>query len=185
MKEIRTYYDILQVGTDAPAEIIAAAYRTQMLNLRKHPDLGGDVDEAALINEAYEVLSDPKKRADYDCLITKAKCSATAMEKPREERRRAPRYTTDSKVSFCIDHDNHWHAARVVDYSVLGIRLRARSPILVGQRVVVMPPNLASNALYGTVRWSRSFHPSMFERVYEAGIEFENEVKDIERRLAI
>ncbi len=185
MKEFRTYYDILQVGKDAPREIIAAAYRTQMLSLRKHPDLGGDVEEAALINEAYEVLSDPKRRADYDALIAKTKSPAPPAERPREERRRAQRHPTDSKISFCIDHDNRWHPARAVDYSALGIRMRTRWPILVGQRVVVMPPNLASSALHGTIRWVRSFHPSVFECVYEAGIEFEDQISDIKKRLEI
>lgn len=37
-----------------------------MQKLKMHPDLGGDHESAALINEAFAVLSDPKSRADYD-----------------------------------------------------------------------------------------------------------------------
>jgi hypothetical protein len=66
MKNRRNYYRLLQVQPDAPVEIIRAAYRTIMLKLKQHPDLGGSNPDAADLNEAYEVLSDPKRRAAYD-----------------------------------------------------------------------------------------------------------------------
>lgn len=66
MKNRRDYYRILKVQPDAPAEIIQASYRTMMGKLRMHPDLGGSVEEAALLNEAYETLRDPVRRASYD-----------------------------------------------------------------------------------------------------------------------
>jgi curved DNA-binding protein CbpA len=66
MKNRRNYYRILQVQPDAPPEIIHASYRTLMLELKRHPDLGGSSDEAALLNEAYEVLRDSQRRAAYD-----------------------------------------------------------------------------------------------------------------------
>ena len=62
----RNYYRILHVQPEAPVEIIRASYRTLMGTLRGHPDLGGDHETAAMINEAYEVLSDPARRAAYD-----------------------------------------------------------------------------------------------------------------------
>jgi hypothetical protein len=66
MENRRNYYRILQVQPGAPVEIIRASYRTLMQRLRAHPDLGGDHWNATLINEAYAVLTDPTKRADYD-----------------------------------------------------------------------------------------------------------------------
>ena len=57
---------MLQVQPDAPPEVIKASYRTLMQKLRHHPDLGGDQWNAAVINEAYAVLSNPPKRAAYD-----------------------------------------------------------------------------------------------------------------------
>ena len=62
----RNYYRILHVERDAPLEIIRSSYRTLMQRLKMHPDLGGDHWNAALINEAYRVLTDPKQRAAYD-----------------------------------------------------------------------------------------------------------------------
>ncbi len=62
----RNYYRLLHVQPDAPLEVIKASYRALMRSLKHHPDLGGDQWDAALINEAYEVLSAPEKRKTYD-----------------------------------------------------------------------------------------------------------------------
>ena len=69
MKNRRNYYRILQVQPDAPEEIIRACYRTLMRELKQHPDLGGDNWNASLLNEAFEILSDKGKRAEYDKLL--------------------------------------------------------------------------------------------------------------------
>ncbi len=66
MGQPRDYYRILHVHPDAPVEIIRSSYRTLMQRLKKHPDLGGDNEDAALINKAYATLTDPAKRAEYD-----------------------------------------------------------------------------------------------------------------------
>jgi len=66
MKNRRNHYRLLQVQPDAPVEIIRASYRTMMRELKLHPDLGGSTDLAAALNEAYEVLTDPERRAEYD-----------------------------------------------------------------------------------------------------------------------
>ncbi|MBE3589593.1 MAG: molecular chaperone DnaJ [Firmicutes bacterium] len=64
----RDYYEILGVPRDADAETIRKAFRK--LARQYHPDANpGDPDAEAKfkeINEAYEVLSDPEKRARYD-----------------------------------------------------------------------------------------------------------------------
>jgi DnaJ-class molecular chaperone len=62
----RNYYRILHVQPDAPTEIIRMSYLTLMQRLKKHPDLGGDHAQAALINEAFATLVDPERRAAYD-----------------------------------------------------------------------------------------------------------------------
>lgn len=65
----QSYYEVLHVNRGAPQEIIRASYRALMQQLKMHPDLGGDTATAALINEAYAVLTDCKRRAEYDAQL--------------------------------------------------------------------------------------------------------------------
>lgn len=58
------YYSILGVAKSATDDEIKKAYRKQAL--KHHPDRGGKDVEFKKINEAYQVLSDPQKRAGYD-----------------------------------------------------------------------------------------------------------------------
>jgi len=186
-RALRNYYEILQVSRDAGPEVIAAARRAIFSSMKKHPDLGGDSAEAALINEAYEVLTDPARRSAYDAKL--ASCAGAGVEKSGgerfEERRRAPRREINTTVSFCLDFDLCWHSARVRDVSVLGVRIQTHAQLVTGQHLVIAPTNLASQAIHGTVKWTRMFHPSVFERVYEAGIEFSDQIPDVEGRLEV
>ena len=62
----RDYYRILLVSPDAPAAIIHTSYRTLLQRLSAQPAAGADPAQAALLAEAYDVLSDPERRAAYD-----------------------------------------------------------------------------------------------------------------------
>ena len=68
MQTVRNYYEILGVNANAGGEEIKKAYRT--LARRYHPDRnpGNKTAEEKFkdINEAYENLSDPSRRAEYD-----------------------------------------------------------------------------------------------------------------------
>jgi len=69
---LKDYYRVLGVGADTDAKKIKAAYRK--LARENHPDTKQARDKASAearikeINEAYEVLGDAKKRAEYDQL---------------------------------------------------------------------------------------------------------------------
>ncbi|MDZ4063621.1 MAG: molecular chaperone DnaJ [Coriobacteriia bacterium] len=60
----KDYYDILGVKKDAAPEEVKKAFRK--LARKHHPDAGGSEEKFKEINEAYEVLSDDKKRSQYD-----------------------------------------------------------------------------------------------------------------------
>jgi molecular chaperone DnaJ len=60
----KDYYKILGVPPDASDEEIRQAY--YRLAHKYHPDKGGDPEKFKEINEAYQVLSDKQKRAQYD-----------------------------------------------------------------------------------------------------------------------
>ena len=59
-----TLYDDLELQPDCSFEDIKHQYRT--LAKKHHPDLGGDAEVFKRIKFAYEVLSDPDRRKQYD-----------------------------------------------------------------------------------------------------------------------
>lgn len=58
------HYQTLGVSPQADQKEIKRAYRK--LAGKHHPDKGGDQEEFKKVQKAYETLSDPQKRAEYD-----------------------------------------------------------------------------------------------------------------------
>jgi hypothetical protein len=68
------YYEVLQVSQNAEPETIHRVYR--IMAARFHPDnpQTGDAERFLLLNDAYEMLTDPEKRAGYDAARRVAEC---------------------------------------------------------------------------------------------------------------
>lgn len=72
--ENKTYYDWLEVSPKASPEVIEKAYKA--LVIKYHPDLQKNNNQESeiiirKINEAYDVLSNPVKRTEYDTQLNK------------------------------------------------------------------------------------------------------------------
>ena len=80
----KTHYDTLKVSLDAPIEVIRAAYRA--LSQKHHPDRRPDDPAAAaamgLLNQAYEILSDPERRRAYDASILEVRTHSRHVGAP-------------------------------------------------------------------------------------------------------
>jgi curved DNA-binding protein CbpA len=67
MAGLRSLYDVLNVAPEAEPVVVEAAYKA--LIKKYHPDQAVEMPvskDATAINEAFAVLKDPTKRADYD-----------------------------------------------------------------------------------------------------------------------
>ena len=85
------YYKILEVDKDASSEVIEKAYKT--LAKKYHPDLQESnmkqkaEEKLKLINEAYEILSNPDSRAKYDATLKQDEISEEDFNRLSEENR--------------------------------------------------------------------------------------------------
>jgi curved DNA-binding protein CbpA len=64
---LKDYYAVLGIAPDSDEVVVRAAYKALML--KYHPDtssVAGAGARAAAINEAFNVLGDPRRRASYD-----------------------------------------------------------------------------------------------------------------------
>lgn len=106
MTQIHTHYDNLKVARNAPTEVIRAAYRS--LSQKYHPDRNPDDAEAArimsIINNSYEVLSDPNKRHEHDIWVAQQERdfanshnleTSSWVQQQRVNSQRIPKTTSD------------------------------------------------------------------------------------------
>ena len=103
MLSAHTHYDNLKVARNAPVEVIRAAYR--VLAQKHHPDVNPSPDAARvmqLLNEAWEVLSDERRRAAHDAWIAEQE---RANARPNEAAASQP-----SKSYSSGGHEYTWTA---------------------------------------------------------------------------
>lgn len=84
------YYEVMGVPHDASGEDIKKAYRR--LARKYHPDVSTAADAEAqfkVVGEAYEVLKDPDKRAEYDSLVKRGAFQGDQFTPPPDWESRA------------------------------------------------------------------------------------------------
>jgi hypothetical protein len=94
MAKIHTHYDNLKVSRHAPQEVIRAAYKA--LSQKYHPDKNPGDERAArimaIVNTAYNILSDPVRRKEHDEWISAEEWEVEWLESSHgEDGREKPR----------------------------------------------------------------------------------------------
>ena len=79
MSDFINHYESLEVSTSASFETVERVFR--YLAKRYHPDSAdhGDIQKFAKIADAYEVLGDPEKRANFDVELGKQKVAEVEL----------------------------------------------------------------------------------------------------------
>src|SRR5213079_2368304 len=116
--EYKDYYQTLGVSRTASEKEIKSAYRR--LARQYHPDVNKDpkaTDRFKLINEAYEVLSDPKKRSKYDQLGSDWERIEREQESARQYQSQARRGTGAAGVGDFSDFFNTFFAGEAGGFS--------------------------------------------------------------------
>lgn len=171
------YYQVLEISPKADPAIVKAAYYTHLKTLKKHPDLGGDHDGAMRINEAYEVLSDPERRRQYDREFLKGLVSeASAPEpnpfQPDHELRKHPRAVFQNYFRFRKKSNGHWHEAQFRDISLTGACFRTQEKFKSGETFDLDISDNPSVQIQAKVQWVRVIPQRFGDSFYEGGIEF-------------
>jgi len=106
---IKNYYKILMIAPEAPQEMVTKAYR--VLARGYHPDRNppGKQEWAEKkmkeLNEAYEVLDDPVKRAAYDEKLRQQGVKAQPTDQRPEP---GPPVTKDAAPTVTGDAESDW-----------------------------------------------------------------------------
>src|SRR6185369_2142418 len=73
----QSLYEILGIGRDANSIDVGLAYERRRAEAAKR--VPPDASEVALVQQAYEVLSDPSRRAAYDASLVSAAAQPTDL----------------------------------------------------------------------------------------------------------
>lgn len=81
------YYELLEIAENASREVIKAAYKAQVA--KYHPDnvKSGNLEKMQELNVAFEILSDPVRRKEYD---KKIKSQNDTDERKQENQEKQP-----------------------------------------------------------------------------------------------
>jgi curved DNA-binding protein CbpA len=131
-------YHVLQVQRHAAPEVVRAAYRA--LAWKYHPDRGASAEGMVVLNHAWSILGDPKRRAEYDAgapprpsvVAQPATPRATDIDvSPPPDHGLASRRQAPDATSTVIDFGRYdgWTIRQLVDHDPDYLRWLARTPV--------------------------------------------------------
>lgn len=127
MPNLRSLYDVLNVAPEAEPVVVEAAYKA--LIKKYHPDQAVEAKaskDATAINEAFAVLKDPAKRADYDHRLWTKQQAIRLAEAQVASAGRPPRFVA------------------VSGWLIAGLLAAALAAVVMGRSVV--PPRMSQIA---------------------------------------
>jgi hypothetical protein len=148
MAKIHTHYDNLKVARGAPQEVIRAAYKA--LSQKYHPDKNPGDEKAArimaIVNTAYNTLSDPLRRKEHDEWISAEEWEVEWLESTGDDGGRprgdagweAP--AQPPRKRWRLLRDSHWW------FGIAGgVTIGVAASLLLIQKPRLLPAALAFN----------------------------------------
>jgi hypothetical protein len=159
MAKIHTHYDNLKVARGAPQEVIRAAYKA--LSQKYHPDKNPGDEKAArimaILNTAYNTLSDPLRRKEHDEWIAAEEWEVEWLESTGDEGTR-PRGETGWEAPAQPPRPRRrlWRDARWWFGLAGGLTVGAAAAVFLIQKPRLLPTALAFSAKPAVVESSGS-----------------------------
>ena len=118
----KNYYDILEVNKNASPEIIEKAYKT--LAKKYHPDLQEESQKESAgeklkeINEAYEILSNPESRANFDKILLDTTISSEDFNKIANENKQLHEELNNLKYNNNLRRDSNYSNQNLNNFNI-------------------------------------------------------------------
>ena len=118
----QNYYEILEVNKNASPEIIEKAYKT--LAKKYHPDLQEESQKESAgeklkeINEAYEILSNPESRANFDKILLDTTISSEDFNKIANENKQLHEELNNLKYNNNLRRDSNYSNQNLNNFNI-------------------------------------------------------------------
>lgn len=118
----KNYYKILEVDSSASPEVIEKAYKT--LAKKYHPDLQEESQKESAgeklkeINEAYEILSNPESRANFDKILLDTTISSEDFNKIANENKQLHEELNNLKYNNNLRRDSNYSNQNLNNFNI-------------------------------------------------------------------